>query len=92
MDFLLGESDVVMDVPYDDTSKLSRGTNEKATQQSCEPKNDPEEATTPRGLFRFVSNDISQVAPDPTLLLTKDGAGVGSSSICLATPGDYVPK
>lgn len=81
-----------MDVPDDDPSKLSEGTNEEAKEQPCEPKKEPEDAATPEGvIFRLVPDDISLVAPDSTLLLTKDGAGFGSFPARSVTPGDYMP-
>lgn len=41
--------DVVVEVPNNDSSKLSDGTHEETTEQPREPKKEPEDATTPGG-------------------------------------------
>lgn len=93
MDFLLWQFDIIIDVLNDGPSKLSEGTNKEAIEQSREPKKEPGDATTPKGaILGLVSDDTSKVVPEPTLILMKDGAGVGSSSAPSVTPGIYVPE
>lgn len=93
MDLFLVEFDVVLDVPDDEPSKSSERTNEEAKAQPRESKKDPEDAATPEGsVFRLFFDDISQVSPDPSLLLTKGCAGFGSSSTHSANLGIYVPE
>ena len=60
MDFHLGESDIVMNIPDDDPLKLSEGRNKEATEQPCGPKKEPEDVATPKeGVFGLILDDIS---------------------------------
>lgn len=47
VDFLLGESGVVVDIPDDDAPKLSEGMDEEATKLPREPKKELDDATNP---------------------------------------------
>lgn len=87
MDFLLRESNIVLDVSDDDPSKLLEVTNEEAIEQPREPKKKPEDIATPKGgVFGLVSDNISQADLDSDLLMTKHGTSVGSPSNHLTTP------
>lgn len=47
VDFLLGESDVVLEIPDDDAPNLSEGMRKEETELPHEPKEEPDEATNP---------------------------------------------
>lgn len=58
MDFHLGESDIVMNIPDDDPLKLSEGMSKEATKQPHEPKEEPKDTVTPGGIFGLDSDDM----------------------------------
>ena len=81
-----------MDVPDDDPSKLSEGTNEEAKEQPCEPKKEPEDTTVPgEGISRKESEGEFQFSPDSASPLEKDSIVAGSSSLPKAAPDIYIP-
>lgn len=57
-DFLLGESDTVVDIPDDDTPKLSEGRSKEVTELPHEPKEEPEDATDPDDLKALLGRSL----------------------------------
>lgn len=84
IDFLLGESDVVVEIPDDDTSKQSKRMDEEATGQPPEPKEEPEDTIVPsEGVIGKEPKVEFQTSSTFSSPLGKDGVIVGSSSLPL---------
>lgn len=93
VDFLLGESHVVVDIPDHDAPKLSEGMDEEATKLLREPKKELDDATNSGdGFFGQESEGGFQISPDSTSPSTKDSIVACSSSLPLASPGIYIQE
>lgn len=92
-DFLLRESDVVMEIPNDDTSKQSEGMDEEEIEQPREPKEEPEHTTVPsEGVIGKEPELEFQIASNFASPLVKDNLIVVSYSSPMMAPGLYISK
>lgn len=86
VDFMLGDSDVVLEIPDDDTLKQLVGMDEEAIEHPHKLKEEPDDTITPgEGAIGKDPEVEFQTTFDFASPLTKDTVIVGSSSSPLTT-------
>lgn len=88
---MLGESDVVVDIPNDDALKPSEGMDEEATKMPHETMKKPKDASNPReGVSAKELEGGLQISPNSALPSAKDSTITSSSSLPLAGTNIYI--